>query len=120
MFKAVERISRRRLALATVVTLLQGTAALSAEPAASAAEPAASGQSSPPAATLSERVPYLDGPGQAKFEEYLSRPLPRAFAISESGAFGIGSGAVPSGPMPAPPGPSSIAPPPSNVPNAPP
>jgi hypothetical protein len=57
-----------------------------------AEEPAAT---APPAAA---RVPYLDERGQEKYQEYLGRPLPRAFAISPSGAYGSASGTTPRSP----------------------
>lgn len=37
--------------------------------------------------SLSGRVPYLDDAHQIKFQEYLQKPKPRAFAISDNGHF---------------------------------
>ena len=98
MFNAIERASRSALAFATAMLLLWTPPAVSEEPGAPPAGPSASGPGSSPGTALTERVPYIGDRGQARFQEYLGRPLPRAFAISESGAFGIGSGALPRDP----------------------
>ncbi len=61
--------------------------ALGVEPSAASVDPEPT-----PAAP---RVPYLGEEGQQKYQEYLSRPLPRAFAISESGHYGAAFGTKP-------------------------
>jgi hypothetical protein len=45
-----------------------------------------------PAATA--RVPYVGEAGQQAYREYLSLPLPRAFAVSASGHYAMASGTV--------------------------
>jgi hypothetical protein len=54
---------------------------------------AAFGEGAPPSGPpTSSGVPYLGEAGQRRYEQYLRTPLPRAFAISESGAYGVAAG----------------------------
>jgi hypothetical protein len=54
---------------------------------------AAFGEGAPPSGPpTASGVPYLAEAGQRRYEQYLRMPLPRAFAISESGAYGVAAG----------------------------
>ncbi len=79
-----QRFVHAALAVAVVLSL-RSAPALADEP--TAQPPAAGG-----------RVPYLDEAGQQRYQQYLSEPLPRAFAISEKGAYAAASGTVPKSP----------------------
>lgn len=51
-----------------------------------------------PAADLNTPVPYLRAPGQAYFKEFLTKPLPRAFAIADNAHFAAAWGERPKDP----------------------
>ena len=81
----------RVLAALALVDAAPASADEPTAPAPSQAAPAPAAPSAAPPA-IDSRVPYLGEQGQRKYQHYLTLPLPRAFAISESGAFGIASG----------------------------
>ena len=60
----------------------------SANPLRHAALAATTGMNQPPDIKNINAVPYIGGPGKKAYSTFLSKPAPRAFAISQSGAWG--------------------------------
>lgn len=52
----------------------------------------------PAVSASTQKVPYLSSRGQERFQEFLKRPLPRAFAISDNGYSAVAFGTKPKNP----------------------